>query len=954
MLFRLLKKVTRNYGIFLSLLVGILLSLVIINCTVIYGNSLKDSLLEKVFSSYEKQYDEFPGIISVEEYSTNLSNGFSKEKEDNDKSVLDRFGLEYKVGRSVAKAEHSVFWEIGSDMSKRMFYSRDLELISIKDFKEHVDIIQGRMYEDTFIHNDKKIVEVVVDQKALLELKLEIDGLYRMEFLDSLEQKDIMKLVNQKRDNEEKMNYFKVVGVYKIKENDSFWRKGIWKNEKNNFVADENVLGQLYNDEDGNIKIAREYFMDFSRFRYSDRIEFLDKLNKAEAEYSRNNSVIQLNIKSILDKEDKNFNLVANMLWIIQIPVFAIMFLYILMITGIIVDRDKDEIALLKSRGATKWNILVNYLFDGSMILIVGLISTPILSMIAVKYMSTTSGFLEFKNEYASSLYFTRENIYFSIITGVVFLGALIIPVLKAANEGIVNRKRSKVRIKFSSWRKTFIDFILMGIGIYGFNLFTKSQSVASDIKVDINFISLDPVIFISATVFAFGLSLFFLRIYPYIILAILKSFKQIMPAHQFVLFSNLGRKAGKREYTMLFIMVMICSSIFNLKIARTINTNVLDNVKYTAGAEIKITGPWKSDKVHGFKNNTEKESGTGELGGEFDILNKTELVEPDYSQYQGLETLENTAKVMKINNISIKYDGETIDRVDAMAVEPKEFGEVAYMRDDLMDTHWYNYLNVIANNPKVIFLSSSMRGIKGYEITPGETIEIDVFKFKEYFVFGGYIDYWPGYENRDKHLLVGNFDYFYSRVVRVPYEVWGSLKEGQKERDLLKEIEDKSVEVVEISSISEFIKENIFLKAVNSAITISFILSMIVTLLGFMIYWCICIKERELQFGILRSLGLKIGRIYSMIIWEQILVTGTSLIVGIGIGQFISSKFLPVIAEIVFGNSLTLPIYDYIASSDYFLIIAIFIISVIFVLIIILRYISTIKICQAVKIGED
>ena len=132
-----------------------------------------------------------------------------------------------------------------------------------------------------------------------------------------------------------------------------------------------------------------------------------------------------------------------------------VLFLYIVMITGIIVERDKDEIALLKSRGATKFNILSNYLFDGTMILLVGLLIGPPVSLLVSKYMSITTGFFEFDGEFSRNLYFTKENIYISILTSILFLSALLMPVLRAAKEGIVDRKQSKVRQKLTGWKIT-------------------------------------------------------------------------------------------------------------------------------------------------------------------------------------------------------------------------------------------------------------------------------------------------------------------------------------------------------------------------------------------------------------------------------------------------------------------------------------------------------------------
>ena len=386
MLFRLLKKITKNYGVFLSLLFGIILSLVVINCTIIYGNSLKDSLFQKILTKYEMKYGENTGTVLIRNDNMDLNEGFSKKVESYNKSVLDRFNMNIHIGRSMATAKNSIFWDEDTDITKRNFYVRDYQLISIKDFKNHIDIIQGRIFNNSFVHENKNVVEVVVDNLTMRNLKLEIDKLYRMELVDKVEHGRILKLIDKKSDLKESMNYFKIVGVYKLKENDIFWRKGLWQNTDNSFVVDENILDKLCSNEKGKVEISSEYFIDFSKFKYSDRNQFIKKLDKVQEEYSIMNSQFILNIVSLIKDDNKNFKLVSNMLWIIQIPLLVIVFLYILMITGIIVDRDKDEIALLKSRGATRMKILGNYVFDGMVIVAIGALIAPFLSLKLILY----------------------------------------------------------------------------------------------------------------------------------------------------------------------------------------------------------------------------------------------------------------------------------------------------------------------------------------------------------------------------------------------------------------------------------------------------------------------------------------------------------------------------------------------------------------------------------------
>jgi len=958
MLFRLLKKISKNLGVFISLLLGIVISLVIINATIMYGNVLKDDLFHKQMSDFELKNNVSAGTINITDSSLVMEDVISDRVVKQDLDALSELDLNIEVGRNLALAQYSIFWDSSSDTSQKDFYTRNYDLISIHDFQNHVEMVQGRMYSSDLVGDEGGIIEVVVDQKTYLEMKLEMDKLYPTMLISHIEHQAIQDRLKSKAEDNQALVRFKVVGVYKLKEGDSFWRRGYWKNDKNTFLAHEKALGDFSVYENIGLQGIREYFLDLSQFRYTNRQAFIKAYEKIEETYEVQNDEIFLNVGNTVKKDDKNFALVSNMLWIIQVPVFAILFLYILMITSIIVERDKDEIALLKSRGATRFNILSHYAFDGSLILLVALITAPGLAIVAAKYMSITSGFLEFQGIVSKNLYFSPANLIFSLLAGLFFLLALLLPAYKASKDDVVNRKQSKVRIKISKWQSTFIDFILIAVGLYGFSMFKRSQEVAENLSKDINYITLDPLIFISATVLAFGMALAFLRFYPYFIKGIFRVFKKVMPPNIYVLFSNLGRKPGKREYVMLFIVVMISSSIFNLKIARTINTNVTDNIKYSEGADVVIKGSWVKDKGNEFGQNEDEKPEMGQnLKPDlsmFDVLNYSELIEPNYDQFETLETLDHVAKVLTIKNTALEYSGSLVQQVDLMAIEPDDFGRVAYMRDDLSEVHWHHYLNILSEKPNAVFFSSNLDVYDKFGIEIGDPIEIDVYQFKETVFFAGYFDYWPGYVDRDKYMMIGNFNFAYTRLARFPYQVWGKLDQASTENDLFRELQQKDVDYSDVNSISSLTKENIFLKAVNASITIAFIMSMVVTLLGFVIYWVICIRERELQFGILRSLGLKVRKINTMIVIEQFLVTGVSLVVGIGVGQFISSTYLPAVTKIVFGTSLVLPVFDYISSSDYYMIISIFIVSVLCVLTVILRYISKLKISQAVKIGED
>lgn len=60
-------------------------------------------------------------------------------------------------------------------------------------------------------------------------------------------------------------------------------------------------------------------------------------------------------------------------------------------------------------------------------------------------------------------------------------------------------------------------------------------------------------------------------------------------------------------------------------------------------------------------------------------------------------------------------------------------------------------------------------------------------------------------------------------------------------------------------------------LQGTNGVLTMSFIVTMILCAAGYLIYWIMSIRSRELMFGILRACGMHKEEIFHMLIVEQI-----------------------------------------------------------------------------------
>lgn len=125
-----------------------------------------------------------------------------------------------------------------------------------------------------------------------------------------------------------------------------------------------------------------------------------------------------------------------------------------------------------------------------------------------------------------------------------------------------------------------------------------------------------------------------------------------------------------------------------------------------------------------------------------------------------------------------------------------------------------------------------------------------------------------PGYERytyetdvegnvteQEKYLIVANYATVVEKFGMTPYSVWMNLSKGKTVDDIYKNL----------TSAQQLIDENknsATVQITNGMFTLSFILSLIVCSVGFLLYWVMTLKQRELQFGIYRAMGMRMREV--------------------------------------------------------------------------------------------
>ena len=172
------------------------------------------------------------------------------------------------------------------------------------------------------------------------------------------------------------------------------------------------------------------------------------------------------------------------------------------------------------------------------------------------------------------------------------------------------------------------------------------------------------------------------------------------------------------------------------------------------------------------------------------------------------------------------------------------------------------------------------------------------------------FVDYWPGLdpteqvevnsstsETTAKDFLICNYNYIRKLTELQPYQIWLKLQDGATSEQLYADISAKNLKIQRIQDSSQMLieeKTDPALQGMNGALTLGFVVIMLMTVIGFLIYWIISIRSRTLQFGVLRAMGVTFREVISTLGWEQLLVSLVSIAMGFVIGGIASDMFVP------------------------------------------------------------
>jgi len=930
------QKIWHKRWMVFSLLLGtILLSATVVSFPM-YKDAAFDRMLQDEFENYLTEKGEWPGLLEFVMVSKKDAEGKSIQRmEDLMQNIYTNMGVD--------KIETLSFYNLGKVELKSLMKRDDvgdisLRLASMSGVENHAEILAGEMFSEEGVTEDG-FIEVVVSQSCMVGTKVLVGE--KLEFKG-------LKLADGS------MAKIKIVGVYdKKEETDFYWQISpdqldnvCLMNEK---VFRENFLGQ----KAGKYTINCNYFPMFA-YENCDakRAEQLYKETTYLIEESPYKSTMKMpGYLEVLETYNKKKDRIEATLFILQVPVLILLCAFLFMIASQMYDMERNEISVLKSRGGSGGQILRLYFYQSVFTTLIGTLIGLQLGKLFCSILGSARNFLEFSVRSDLQVKFTEETMLYAGVAALVSILVMTLPALKHSRLTIVKLKQQKASKSKSLWEKLFLDVICLGVAGYGYYSFSKNKEL---LTVDVlKGEALDPLLYLSSSLLIVGLGLLFLRLQPYAIKLIYQLGKSFWGPASYASFMENIKNNAKQHFIMLFMILTVSLGMYHATVARTILQNAKDNVAYLQGADLIIKEKWEDNSA--FADEADAEA--------------FRYYEPDFSKYEKLDFVKSYTRVIFDEGAYLKGEKNTRQDITLLGIHTKEYGENTYVDDDLLQKPYYEYLNELAVVPNGVLLSRNFESKLEYKVGDTITFYGSLGKSQTAKIVG-FVDYWPGYEpvstglnadgsveTKDNYYLITHYQLLRKNWGVTPYEVWMTLKDGAKGEQIAPWLEEHDVHLLKYVNkeveLEKVVKDPL-LQGTNGILTMSFMVTLVLCAAGYLIYWIMSIRSREMIFGVLRASGMHKEELFHMLINEQIFSGLTSILAGVGIGKLTSKLFVPMIQSAYAAADQVLPMKLITNSMDMVRLYGVVAGVMVVCLIVLILLVFKLNVAKALKLGEE
>jgi len=828
--------------------------------------------------------------------------------------------------------------------------------------EEHIDIVQGSMPGDA--PSDSEVVDVMISEELSQETGIQVGETYVL-FKRPL--RTPAGAEEDKKTIEAKPTQFqvRVVGIWKATDPmERFWFYDPKSLASTLLISERTFASRIAPAMENEVYAALWYFVfDGDDIRTDDVPGMLARIYYVDTRVSKllPNAVLDVSPTEELERYRFTTFIMTITLYVFSIPILGLVLYFIGLISGLVVERQRGEIAILKSRGTGDLQVIGIYALEGLIVGAIGLVAGVVLGKQVATIMGNTVSFLTFSQREQYSTILTPRVIRMALLGVLIGLIASLGPALRAARLTIVTYKRDRARaMEKPLWQRFFLDFLLLIPCGYGYHILNNRGTI--------NFLGenagatgdpfSDPLLFLVPSLTIFAVSLLIVRIFPLVMEVLAWITSQVSRAVSIVLaLRQLARVSRQYIGSLLLLILTLSLATFTASMARTLDQSLIDRSYYKTGGDYQLLESGENPALEG----------EGPGGGSGDDSGESEAEAEEYAGWVFVPVSEHLkvpgiTAAARVGSYTAKgIFGKSSATGRFYGIDRLDFPSVGFFRPDFAYGQLGDLMNRLAMNRSALLVNPDF--LRHFSLGIGDTVKLSVSAWGERkdveFLISGLVNYFPTFYPDDdyNYLFIGNLDYVFEQLGGVfPYDVWIRTEENVDTEELVDQLSDLDIKVVGISGSREAITKEQGRPeraGVFGILSVGFVAAAVLTVLGFLLHSFISFRRRFIEFGVLRAIGLSVGQMIGFLGFEQLLLILTGVTAGTVLGVWVSDLFIPFL-QVGVGKHIDIPPFVVlIAWDDIAKIYLVFGVMLVLAIAGMIWLLTRLKIFEAVKLGE-
>ena len=817
--------------------------------------------------------------------------------------------------------------------------NRSLDYVSFgttENIFEQVELVEG-VYPAPADPSPESFVDVMIHEEFASEYGIQL-GEYYQGYNWRLDADDPMQIT-----------LIRIAGIWRPRDDEDeywFYRPNVFEDIL--LINEETYRNRLAPYTESEINLAVWYIVtDGSGVNTSRVDELIRRHNDTEkiADQYLPGTYIQASPVEELRPYQRIVTVLTLTLTIFSLPIVILLIIFLVMLVGLVVDGQRNETAVLRSRGTSPFQVVGLTTVEGVIMGIIALVVGGLLALAFTQLIGTTRSFMDFRwgHHFIVSV---PPTIGSTIALAIVFTILIrVVPTIGAARHTIISYKMDQSRLlRRPLWQRLGIDILLLiVIGYFYYQVIQQGGLIdveggARNIEDAYN----QPFVFLMPPLTIFALTLFLLRFLPPMLRAMAWLIQWTNSVGLLIVTRQLERAPGAYYLPLILLVSTISLGIYTASFARTIDRYLYEQQYYRVSADVSV-------RVFS-QNPSSLPGGGGGSDAPPAYMHISEFT--SMPQVLGATRIGEYAAKARLTSGSVEGRFVGVDRAD--------LGPVVFWRSDFADIRLGYLTNALALQEDSVLATREFMEQRALDI--GDLLELDVRSGGEVFKINlqivGELNYFPRwYPEKDGALFVGNLDYLFEQAqIELAHRVIMRVTPEFDQRAFTRAVFDRGAAGVLVDEpITRIVREQSRpeRQGLFGLLSIGFITSSLATMIGFLLYTVFSYQRRYVELGILRAIGLSQSSMILSVAWELGLLIIMGLALGLGIGLVVSVLYIPYMQFVSSLEGVVPPYVVTMAWSEIAQIVALFLATFLLIMFILLVILRRMRIFQAVKLGE-